>query len=328
MNSTFRHFDQVIVLFNPASTHAQQAKKRIEELRQIVPAKQFLLLHTSSEGREANKDLLLSNAHLLGPKTLLCIAAGDGTVNMAVEALASCATASPKHAAKDASKTIILPLWGGNANDVAHMLNGPAYRISVPALLEKGQVVSFYPLHCTLTDSKGTVRKHLAVGYIGFGASALTARRLNEPPHRDSVLHNVPGGRIIQETMTVFRALLGAPAFKIEDDGVERQIYERMFINGSRIGKMQMTQLRLTDEHFYKTTLDDKRLSVAFARVRELLRKPSVERAGESTSFRCIGEAWVQFDGEAIRIAPGTLVEVTRSTVPLRALSVRLSATP
>lgn len=314
-------FQHVIVLFNPASTHAAQAKKKIAELRALVPSDTFLLLETSNKGRAANKKLLLGYSHLLGAQTLLCIAAGDGTVNMAVEVLASCTGNST-----DPSKTVILPLWGGNANDVAHMLNGPAYRISLQALLTRGQIVTVRPLCCTLTDSTGNQRRHLAIGYISFGATALAARRLNEPPHRTSRLHSIPGGRILQELLTVLQALRKAPAFKIEDKGKERSIYDRMFINGSRIGKIRSLPLSLADNAYYKTTLSEKRLGAALARIRELLRRPSVEKTAHPTVFRCIDKAWAQLDGETIRIAPGTLVEVGHSTNSFRALSVRLPA--
>ncbi len=313
---SFRH---VIVLFNPASTHAAQAKKRIAELRAFVPEDTFLLLETSEKGRAANKKLLVKHKDLFGGRTLLCIAAGDGTVNMTVEVLAECAKDVP-----EAAKTVILPLWGGNANDVAHMLNGPAYRMSTQTLVKKGRAVTIRPLLCTLIDKDGHVTTHLAVGYVSFGATAIAARRLNEPPHRTSRLHSIPGGRVMQELMTVVDALLNAPAFKVEDEDSERLIYDRMFVNGSRIGKIRPLPIKLTDDAYFKTTTSDKRLSAALARVREVLRRPAIEKAESTTVFRCLDEAWAQFDGETVRIAAGTRVEVSQSATPLRALSVRL----
>jgi len=311
-------FSKIIVLCNPASTRAGTAKKRIQELRQLVPDEYFLLLETSDQGREANMQLLFKHVDMLGPKTLLCVAAGDGTINMVVEALACCGS-------EEARQTILLPLWGGNANDVAHMLNGPAYRLSIGDLLRRGQVVKVRPLQCRFIDAEGRSVLRLAVGYISFGATALAARRLNEPPHRSSKLHKIPGGRLIQELLTVFDALIKAPAFKIEEAGKERLIYDRMFINGSRIGKIRPLPLRLTDDAYYKTTVSEKRLSAAMARARELLRKPAVEKAETHALFTCVDEAWAQFDGEPVRLAPGTRVEVSRAPEVLRAWSIRLS---
>lgn len=311
-------FKQVVVLFNPASTHTRSAKKRIEELRQLVPAPQFLLLETSTKGRSANIDNLLRHEKLLGPETVLCIAAGDGTVNMAIEALLF-------HASARARQTVLLPLWGGNANDVAHMLNGPAYRMPVRTLFEKGKIVSVRPLRCELVSRRGSVKNHLAVGYASFGATALAARGLNGPPHRDSRLHRFPGGRVIQEVMTVFQAFIKAPSFRIYDDAGPRSIYDRMFINGSRIGKIRPLPLKLTDDAYYATTVSEKRLGAALAKARELLRRPSVEKAADTTVFRCMEQAWAQFDGEPVKLAAGTTVHVARAPEAFRAWSVRLT---
>lgn len=309
-------FTRVVVLCNPASTHAKQAKKRIEALKELTPAGSFLLLETLEAGREANKAQLLACADWLGPETLLCVAAGDGTVNMVVETLL---TADSPHI----SDTVLLPFWGGNANDLAHMLNGPSYRMPVKTLLERGHIVTIHPLLCDLTTNEMR-RTMYALGYISFGATALAARGLNQSPHRTSRLHRIPGGRIMQEVSTVAQALLRAPSFRVEDEGKERFIYDRLFINGSRIGKLRPLPLRLTDNVYYKATVSEKRLGAALARIRELLRRPSVEEAHTATIFRCLDEAWMQFDGEAHRLDSGTVVSVTQASEVIRAWSVRL----
>ena len=311
-------FAQIVVLFNPASTHAKQSQRWIKELRQLVPASHFLLLETSTRGRAANIKILLRQEEHFGPDTILCIAAGDGTVNMVVEALAA-------HMSPKARQTVILPLWGGNANDVAYMLNGPAYKARVPALFEKGRVVAVRPLSCTLVTRSGSSKTHLAVGYASFGATALAARGLNQPPHRTSRLHRIPGGRAIQEVMTVFQAFILAPSFKIADEAGQRAIYDRMFINGSRIGKIRPLPLKLTDDAYYATTVSEKRLSAALAKARELLRRPSVEKATDVTVFRCVEQAWAQFDGEPVKLAAGTTVHVRRAPETIRAWSLRLT---
>lgn len=311
-------FKQVVVLFNPASTHARQAKRRIEELKQLVPTSRFVLLETSTRGRSANINILLRHEKLLGPDTVLCVAAGDGTVNTAVEALLF-------HASPHARQTVILPLWGGNANDVAHMLNGPAYRTHLRTLFEKGKVVTVRPLSCTFVSRSGSTTTHLAIGYVSFGATALAARGLNGPPHRDSRLHRIPGGRVLQELMTVFQAFVLAPSFRIADDAGQRSIYERMFINGSRMGKIRPLPLKLTDDAHYTTTVSEKRLGAALAKARELLRRPSVEKAADVTVFRCVEQAWAQFDGEPVKLAAGTTVHVKRAPETIRAWSMRLT---
>src|SRR5689334_6949576 len=112
-------FERCIVVRNPASTNSQRCRRWVSELRQAFPKAQITEVTTLPGGRAANQKLLQAHARQLGPRTLLAIAAGDGTVNMVVEMLFDGGRFSAK-----ALKTPILPLWCGNANDLAHMLCG------------------------------------------------------------------------------------------------------------------------------------------------------------------------------------------------------------
>src|SRR5208282_6264938 len=112
-----KSFQKVIFLVNPASTHIAQAMKRINELQKLFPQDVIELTSTSAEGREANAQIIVSLADRLGPNTLLCVAAGDGTASLVIETLVL-----SKALSDNARQAIVLPLWGGNANDLAHML--------------------------------------------------------------------------------------------------------------------------------------------------------------------------------------------------------------
>src|SRR5688572_26608218 len=73
-------FTHALVLRNPVSTHAEQGKRRIAELKTICGNEHLTVLDTPAGGPEAVRKLLRSIAKRLGPTTLLCVAAGDGTV--------------------------------------------------------------------------------------------------------------------------------------------------------------------------------------------------------------------------------------------------------
>src|SRR6185437_8881055 len=95
------------------------------------------------------------------------IAAGDGTVNLIVDLLLHDPALTTEQ-----RQTPILPLWGGNANDLANMLNGAATRSKLRRLLQHGHVVSIRPIICTLSTPGGSRQVYAAACYASFGASA------------------------------------------------------------------------------------------------------------------------------------------------------------
>src|ERR1700754_3107995 len=107
-------FSSILVFMNPKSTHAAAAQRRIAEIERLMPGTPIAVIETSSEGHAGNQKLVQAHAKKLGPDTLLCIAAGDGTISQIIEAILMSKGLSGK-----ARKTVILPLWGGNANDLA-----------------------------------------------------------------------------------------------------------------------------------------------------------------------------------------------------------------
>jgi hypothetical protein len=303
-------FERIIILRNPASTRADNALKRIAALQDITGAATCTVLETSAEGREANKALLRALAPQLGSQTLLCVAAGDGTINLVIEILLT-----DPDLPKDARKTPVLPLWGGNANDLAHMLNGPAWRTSVKHILEQGTVAAVQPIACRLTYKDGTQRTHLGVCYASFGASAFAARRLAEPAQRHHPLDRIPGGRTVKELATVIKALMDAPQLTVQEDAHERNMYEHIFIKGSRFAKVQGVRLKLTAPHFYHTVMRSRGATKLFFHIWKMTAPRAASRvASDHASFTVgSGELWGQVDGEVFAVPSGTRVDISLS---------------
>jgi len=319
MNAEHPLFKQVIILVNPWSTHIAAARQRIAQLQTVCKDCLVYILEIQNDPRHSTTELLDVYKHALGPETLLCVAGGDGTVNAVVQYLM--AETSPKKAAH----TVVLPLWGGNANDLAHMLNGPAYLTSGKELLRKGKVVPIHPLKCELTNPDGKMEQYSASAYVGFGVSAMTAKRLNTLIHRNSAWHKYPGGRFIREFMIGAETFAKISTFHIREDGHDRAIYERIFINGSRIGKVQALPLKLTDKAFFNVTVQGRKTKLLALGnyLREVFRRPTAELTTGAT-FVCLDHAWGQADGETFAVVPGTQVRVYRSEQPFYALSTKL----
>ncbi|HEX8763386.1 MAG TPA: diacylglycerol kinase family protein [Candidatus Saccharimonadales bacterium] len=314
-------FDYLITLRNPHSTHTITAKNRIEQIKHTLHVKEVIDLELHAGEGKTTDVLLDSCRNKLGPRTLLCIAGGDGTVNSVLKYLMT------EKTSKTVQQTVLLPLWGGNANDLAHMLNGAAYKTAMADVLDKGQRVAIRPLCCELTALSGERTTYIASSYIGFGASAMAARRFNTLLHRNSKWHKVPGGRTIRETFTVLEAFVRISAFHITENGKTTGIYERIYINGSRIAKVRPLPLKLTDDAFYRLTIKEKRLRAVVMYLRELFRRPEAEQASQEVSFVCEDRAWGQADGETFRVSAGTKVRIYRRKTPFYALSTRLPKT-
>jgi diacylglycerol kinase family enzyme len=321
INSAFR---RVIILRNPVSTHADQAKQRIAEIRELFGAAQVEVIDTARGGAQSNRALLRKHARKLGPQTLLCIAAGDGTVGMVIETLVHDAGIPD-----EARRTPVLPLWSGNANDLAHMLNGNAYRNRLHEVLTNGTVIAVHPLACVLTPARGAPTTRIAACYASFGATAFAAARLNEPALRKNPLRRIPGIRHIVEFVAGFGALRNSPTFTVEEHGKTRNVYERTFTNGSRFAKVERLPLKLTDDAFLLHTLEEKRILTVLPRMWEAMQKRFVSRfRNERTEFTVQQDILAQFDGETAEIAAGTTVCITLSDRPFYALSLLLHESP
>lgn len=317
-------FQRCIILCNPVSTHAAAAQRRIRELQRIFGSDAVEVIETSEKGEAANRRLLIRQGDKLGPNTLLGIAAGDGTTNLIIETLLT-----SEELSDTARKTPILPLWGGNANDLAHMLNGAAYRASLKEIVAHGSIIPIHPLRFEMKPKHSKRAKtRIAACYAGFGATAVAAHRLNDSSHRRSKLHSIPGGRLILEAVTVIGAMLASPVFSVKESNRVKVVYELTFLNGSRMAKLERTPTKLTDEMFYINTFENKKLLSIIPKVFEAYHKRiSRKLLRNYASFTVQEASWAQFDGEPMQIAAHTKVQAELSRTPFLALSTVLKQT-
>jgi len=309
-------FDCFIVVRNPKSTNARNTERRIAEIRASAPDAEVIVVETSPKGYNANKQLLRGYANKLGKRTLVCIAAGDGTINSVIEGLLS------DPALPDAARhTPILPLWCGNANDLAHMLNGKSYRARIATLLERGQIVKVYPLSCTLETAGKTATRHAAC-YTSFGASAYTTQALGRAIRQQTLFHRWPLGRLMHEFGIVISAMRKAPVFRAAQNNRELTIFECIFFNGPRFAKVMGVRRHLTDKNFHMAIVERKRFSDVMISIFKL-RRNSVALTATQAQFTALDSTWAQFDGEAVEIPAGTTVHLSVARRPFYALATK-----
>lgn len=320
-DSLLIRFDKFVVIYNPVSTNSKRSRKRIAELKDLFPSKEVEIIETSPDGLEANKKLVGRVARKFDAKTLLCIAAGDGTVSAVLDALLT--TKSLKDSAR---KVPILPLWGGNANDLAYMANGFSRRTSLKTVFEKGAVIPIYPLNVKLTSGKESSER-IAGCYVSFGASAYAAQQNELPKNKKKRIHAVPGTRELTEMSVVARSLLKAKTFSIEVDGRPQPMYERIFVNGSRIAKIDRLPVRLNEKAFYEASLERKhpKSFISLLSALKILRNRTYGEVTEKDKSFILGsDTWAQIDGEVTKLTKGTTVEISLSKTPFYVVSTKL----
>lgn len=313
-------FDHIVVIRNPVSTDAHKTRQRIDVLQRLLPSSDLHIIETVAGGIQANSVLLRRHEKLLGPRTLLCIAAGDGTIHLILNSLLHDDKLSPL-----AKSTPILPLWCGNANDLAYMLNGAWSPRRLRNILNRGSVVQIKPLECTLRNVHGHEQRFVASSYASFGASAYASQELERVIPRGSPTRRFIISRFGQEVFASLRALAQAPTFTLTAHGRTSIIFERTYLNGSRFAKVIGIPLRLTDEKFHRQTVERKHIITLLLNLIGLMTDRQIaKRAISHDAFTVHDTVWAQFDGEAVRLASGTEVTIAVAEQPFYALSLRL----
>lgn len=308
-------FERLIIIRNPASTRAARMHARIALLQRAFSGVPCTVVDTLADGPEANKALFRRHLELFGHNTLLCVAAGDGTVHLVINFLLRDSAVGYK-----ARLTPILPLWGGNANDLANMLNGLYLPGIFEALREQGQVVSIRPLRCKLWFADGTRLTIIASNYASFGATAFAAQKLNDQEHRKLSLRKFLFVHHLHEAATTVKALIHAPRFEVEESGRHRRVYEKIFANGPRFAKLNLMPARLANPTFYTHTFEHKQLFTILSRLTESLRRRSENSfLMKRSTFTVHSPVTAQFDGETMDLPPGTKVTIKRSLEPFYA---------
>lgn len=304
-----KSFHQLVILRNPASTRANQMELRIEALRRSFADVPTCVLDTVPGGDNANLAMLQDHLSLFGPHTLLCVAAGDGTVHFVINFLLN------QNDQSGAPETVVLPLWGGNANDLANMLNGLYMPHVFEDLHAHGAVISIRPLECTLQSAEGLSRTIIASNYISFGATASVAKQLNDTSHRRRTVGSFFLVRIVRESYAAIKTLIQSSRFEVEEHSHHFKVYEKIFANGPRFAKLNVLPISLAAPNFYAHTFEHKQLGSIVSRLFESLRARNAEDfLVEKAEFMVHSPVTAQFDGETHELPAGTRVTIVRSS--------------
>ncbi len=303
-------FERFVVIINPASSQAHKVSPRIKNLREHFPVAYEEVL-TSEDSERTTEDIL----NKLQPGDLCLNAGGDGTEQSIMHALIASDTEVP-----------LLPLWGGNGNDKAHMLNGnPPFASHTHELLKKGEVVDIHPIEIAMSS----LRTKLAGNYAGFGATAEGARELNLKTYRSRSGYNLRPIRAVYEARTLAATPFQAEAFTYTINGGEESAIDITFANGNRMAKYGHPRARLTEKEIF-LFLCQTRTQVPLWASTLVAGIPQGEKIhwGEHHLFQLGQTVLAHVDAETFSIPAHTEVRVGIHAQPFQAISTRNTTSP
>lgn len=314
-------FTRYIIITNPASIDAYKATDRIQEIRELAPDSELIMFDTIPGGSRMNAPRIRQLADKLGEQTLVCIAGGDGTANMIIDILMR-----DPLLPDSARLSPILPLWCGNANDLAYILSGWPTAHPIHKVMRHAGLIAVKPMLCTLHYVSGETTTRIATCYASFGASAFATKEMEHTLRAHSPIRRFGLSRLGQEFFAASWALLRAPTFAVSENGQTHIIFERTHLNGSRFAKVIGVPLRLTDERFHRATIARKHPVTFLLHILGLVGdRDLAKKTITCDAFTVHDDVWAQFDGEAVRIPSGTEIEVTIARQSFYALSTRLN---
>lgn len=307
------------VIYNVSSTSAEESLRRIAELKEAAGPRHVYVIEMAKGQHGKVRDELRRLSRRFDEASVIAIAAGDGTVSTVVNLLMT-----DSELPDTARRVPVLPLWGGNGNDLARMLNG-APPPSIKPVIRHARPVSITPLLCRLDYPSGRKFEIVATNYVSVGASAYAITHVNSPGHRSNPLHKIPGTRIVSEAVAVMNGLTEAPLFRITERGATRKIYERMMTNGPRFAKNSLLPVELVEPGYFLATFRHKNIIWLIGHVIRSIRR-NKRPLKRDTVFVCEDETRIQIDGESKKVPAGTRVTVGLAPYQFRALSTMIKA--
>jgi hypothetical protein len=257
-----------------------------------------------------------------------CVAiGGENTVRITGEALFRLLIATGR-------QITALPLHGGNANDVATMLNGHKLPANPSELLAHGPVHTIAPIIGETRVSE-EVEQHIAFGYIGIGATAYASHLLN---HRH--LRRFPGYQNPKVRKVLDLGIAGLTVAKAQpfnylppDENEMHQQIDLTFLNGTIMGKRRLVgpdnRHDLNQLGIFRTGVRTKQFTEVAEWLNgalhhnipgEVLQKPCEffvsPRGGEPL--------YMQVDGDPLAITDPTYVRISQAEAGVRFIGAKL----
>ena len=318
--------EQLFIIRNPVSTHAARARRHISAIQKLHPSIDLDVFPTvydpelPADENVANNQTFIFEAIAQRLKTTkpnkvwLGVASGDGFLNAVADRFLHDSTPPEVRAVP------ILPIAGGNGNDVSSMVHGyigkhrPAWRF------HKAFTSSVHPLEIQLARDNAVVHRK-GLGYISIGNMISPAAKAISNDRGHGMLTQK-----VREKILASREVLAATPFRMTENGEKSEIYERIFANGPRMAKYLHWPVALRESRFLDVAIHDARLTRLIPYSARIMLGQVAGRevtAQDSVTFQVNSETMLEVDGEAFAVAADTDVTVRRSSQSLQIVHLR-----
>ena len=313
------NLERCLIILNPAGTNKSRNETFLKQINSLFPPDQIETIETTRSDYKKYERLSADITAKLYKNTLICIMGGDGTLGLVINLLLG--TTMKKELIDSVA---ILPLWGGNANDLAYMANGSPNKADISEIIKNGVLIPVHPLEVVITHDT-QIRTRLAISYTSFGASAYTTHHMSRPSYRQRRLYQMSKTRIPIETISVIKNFLKARKFKIETAQNQSQLYDLLLINGSRIAKLNAAPAKLDQRSFYEIRVKHK-YPLFLAHFGKRYADRSLKHLHQNERQLTVKQGvWAQLDGEVLWIAPDSTITVKSHKQPFYLLSTKLT---
>jgi diacylglycerol kinase family enzyme len=244
--------EHLVVLYNPESTRSEETAQLVASLRERYSSRLgFIALETKADADDNRKQL-----YEQVPKgSILCLIGGDGLVNNTVEAVYH--ADAPEHL----RDTPILPIGGGNKNDMAHMTHGRWGWRNPFRALERGKIISIYPMEASFQPAPQTDGseqddaqpfRRLAVYSLGLGVIGKIAHRLNERAFREEHKQRGIVRRLWAEARLLGRTIRETRPFSAVGENIkDNKAFGLIVANGRIMGGSFRLPVKLTAKEMF-----------------------------------------------------------------------------
>jgi len=305
--------ERALAVVNPYSSNAHRVGRQLDQLDLPVS-----VIETSPDIRRT-QDSLYAAAR---DGDVIFGGGGDGTVNQIGNILLHAETRE-----RQLNHLPFVPLRGGNANDIARMING---RKTAAQIMRAHRLIKLHPLEITVQYPGGDKAQRWALGYFGVGATAAASGDLDRIKNTSNRLTRAIGFQPVREALAAWRSVAGYPPFTMTDQasGKSEVVSDILALRGDRIAKYGRPHAHLAEPQFELTLSRPGGMRGALI---DMLQMQQGRKAGEIVTASCFAvqaEAstlHAQYDGETATIENLSIINVGLSHHAYQTLSTRPS---
>lgn len=308
--------ERALVVFNEYSSNARRMARQLLQLEiplDVIPTHPDMRYTEEAMARSAR------------PGHVILMSGGDGTANQGVNIMMGDAMAE-----KELNWLPFVPLRGGNANDIAVMLNG---KDRPDRILSDGHYFSVSPLEVTKTSPEGDRDSRYALGYFSVGATAAASRRLDEIKETANRFTKAVGFQQLREAVATWRVVGHYPALKVammQEETPLSLASDVLFLRGNRIAKYGRPHANLGRQEYEMVMSNPDGMTATLV---DMLKLQRGRILGTMATAACFGVETadgspfeVQYDGEWQPAESGSDFLVRISDKSFNTISTQLAA--